>query len=285
MEIYENGLLTSNRLNFIIKNCSDFLWISSSLLKKLIKNNEIQLLSIIFDNFKFYDNEFIIMLLYQYKNKISISVTDINRMMSNDQYIISINQTTEDYPCKILKEDSPENIQDYFVDACGDGKEHIIKYLFEHGADVNEVNDDDDDDETPLCCSCWKGNEKIVKYLIKHGADVNKGNGSKKTSLHCVCEEGNERIAKYLIEHGAGMRIVDMNGDSPLFMACKSGNENLVKYFVELGANIKKKKKNAKRETLLFMACETGNENLVKYLVELGIDITIKNKHGRNSFI
>jgi len=177
------------------------------------------------------------MLLNQYKNKILTSVTDINRMMSNDQYMISINRSTEDYPCVILKDHSPGNFQDYFVDACEDGKEHIIKYLIEHGTDVNEVNVDD---ETPLCCSCRKENEKIVKYLIKHGADVNKVNGSKETPLHCVCEEGNEKIAKYLIERGANIKIVDINGYSPLFMACKSGNENLVKYLVKLGANVKK---------------------------------------------
>jgi len=39
LEIYKNGFLTSNRLNFIIKSCSDILYISSSLLKKLLKNN------------------------------------------------------------------------------------------------------------------------------------------------------------------------------------------------------------------------------------------------------
>ncbi|KAG4093365.1 hypothetical protein H8356DRAFT_1294147 [Neocallimastix lanati (nom. inval.)] len=51
LEIYKNGFLTPNRLSFIIENCSDILCISSSLLKILIKNNEIQLLNIIFGNF------------------------------------------------------------------------------------------------------------------------------------------------------------------------------------------------------------------------------------------
>jgi len=88
LEIYKNDFLTPNRLNFIMKNCSDILFISSSLLKILIKKNKIQLLRIIFDNSKFYDNDFIKMLLFQYKNKRSIFVTDLNRIMSNDQYII-----------------------------------------------------------------------------------------------------------------------------------------------------------------------------------------------------
>jgi len=37
LEIYRNGFLTPNRLDFIMKNCSDILYISSSLLKILIK--------------------------------------------------------------------------------------------------------------------------------------------------------------------------------------------------------------------------------------------------------
>ena len=69
LEIYRNGFLTPNRLDFIMKNCSDILYISSSLLKILIKKNEIQLLRIVFDNSKFYDNDFIKHLLYQYKYK------------------------------------------------------------------------------------------------------------------------------------------------------------------------------------------------------------------------
>ncbi|KAG4086158.1 hypothetical protein H8356DRAFT_1357339 [Neocallimastix lanati (nom. inval.)] len=125
--IYKNGLLTSNRLNFMIKKYSDILYISSSLLKKLIIKNEIQLLNIIFGNFKFYGNDFIKMLLFQYKNKISTSLTSVNGIMSNDQYNISINHSTE-------------NFQDYFVKLCKDGKDNIIKYLIEHGADVNKAN-------------------------------------------------------------------------------------------------------------------------------------------------
>ncbi|KAG4094518.1 hypothetical protein H8356DRAFT_1080261 [Neocallimastix lanati (nom. inval.)] len=111
----------------MIKKYSDILYISSSLLKKLIIKNEIQLLNIIFGNFKFYGNDFIKMLLFQYKNKISTSLTSVNGIMSNDQYNISINHSTE-------------NFQDYFVKLCKDGKDNIIKYLIEHGADVNKAN-------------------------------------------------------------------------------------------------------------------------------------------------
>jgi len=298
LEIYENGFLTSNRLNFIIKNCSDSLYISSSLLKKLIKNNEIQLLKIIFSKSKFYDNEFIKTLLYQYKYKTSIFVNDLNRIMSNDHYIISTNYSVEKF-------------QDYYVEACGDGKKNIIKYLIGHGADVNGINQYN---ITPLCKACEEGNEKIVEYLIEHGADVNKVKLFNETPLHCACKKGNEKIAKYLIEHGANIKIVDVCGYSPFFMSCKSGNEHLVKYLVGLGADINEesncgetplfyacksgnedlvkylvklgadvKKINHEKETPLFRACESGNENLVKYLVELEVDIAIESIRGETA--
>jgi len=255
LEIYENGFLTSNRLNFIIKNCSDSLYISSSLLKKLIKNNEIQLLKVIFSNSKFYDNEFIKTLLYQYKYKTSISDNDLNRIISNDHYIIS-------NKCSV------EKFQDYFVKACGDGKKNIVKYLIGHGADVNGVNQYN---KTPLCEACEEGNEKIVEYLVEHGADVNKVKSYDETPLYCACKKGNEKIAKYLIEHGANIKIVEICGYSPFFMACHSGNENLVKYLVGLGADINEESDCG--NTPLFYACKSGNEDLVKYLVKLGADV------------
>jgi len=291
LELYENGFLTSDRLNFIIKNCKDILYISSSLQKILIKNNEIQLLQIIFDNFKFYDNEFIKTLLHQYKNKSSTSITNLNEIISKDQYKISTDHSKEDFQDYFVKacEYEFENIIKYFIEhgadvnkvnkynitplffACKSGNENLVKYLIEHGADIKIV---DIHGYSPLFMACQSGNENLVKYLVEIGAYVNKANGNKETPLYCACEKGNIKIAKYLIEHGADIKIVDIRGYSPLFMACESGNENLVKYLVEVGADINKESYSGK--TPLFMACESGNANLVKYLVELGIDITIE---------
>jgi len=149
LEIYRNGFLTPNRLDFIMKNCSDILYISSSLLKILIKKNEIQLLRIIFDNTKFYDNDFIKHLLYQYKYKRSIFVTALNEIMSNDQYVISINQNIKKF-------------QNYFTRVCHEGKENIIKFLIGNGANVNNSNKDR---KTPLGCVCEKGKEKNNKIF------------------------------------------------------------------------------------------------------------------------
>ena len=59
LEIYNKRNLTPERLKRLINDNHNDLYISSSLIKLLIKENEMELLKIIFDNSKFYDNEFI----------------------------------------------------------------------------------------------------------------------------------------------------------------------------------------------------------------------------------
>jgi len=75
-EIYNSNELNSERLLFIIENCSSYLDISSYLIKTLMKDNNKELLEIIFNNhLKCFDNAFIIKLLIHYKNRIPISIS------------------------------------------------------------------------------------------------------------------------------------------------------------------------------------------------------------------
>jgi hypothetical protein len=60
LELYNEGFLTSERLEFIIEKCNPYLYISSSLIKKLIndvKSNN--LTETILKNLSIYDNYFI----------------------------------------------------------------------------------------------------------------------------------------------------------------------------------------------------------------------------------
>ena len=51
-----------------------------------------------------------------------------------------------------------------------------------------------------LFSACKSGNADLVKYLVEHGANVNNENG--KTPLVIACEKGRKSIVKYLVEHG-----------------------------------------------------------------------------------
>ena len=53
-KMYNRYQLNSKRLEFIMKQCTAYLNISSKLVKKLMKNNYKQLLEIIFNHFNFF---------------------------------------------------------------------------------------------------------------------------------------------------------------------------------------------------------------------------------------
>ena len=59
----------------------------------------------------------------------------------------------------------------------------LVKYLVEHGAEINKEKNRDG--ETPLFNACLSGNEDVVKYLVEHGTDINK---KSKYKLHYLMQ-------------------------------------------------------------------------------------------------
>ena len=203
-EMYNNKLLTLERLEFIVENCTNYLNISSRLVKRLMKNNEVTFLDVIFSNLRFFDDEFIIQLLLCYFNEVPIPT--LLQLISNKKFKIS---THTKYTGDINK---------YLINECT--KKHtnmqIIRYLVEHGADINKINKYG---EVPLTYACRNGNILLVKCLVEHGADINKENNESKTPLFKACSNGNEAIVKYLVEHGADINKETSHGFTPLFEA------------------------------------------------------------------
>jgi len=301
-KIYKKGLLTCRNLQFIIEHCINDLSISTLLIKELIKDNNITLLNIIFKEFKFYDNQFILNLLLHYKHKKAINISNLNQLVSNEIYKIpidmgdeEINKNSSIYLIKSCKNGN-ESLVKYLVElgvdingdstfgsaifnACENGNEVVVKYLVKHGADVNKRYKKKFFFLTPLTEACRKGHETLAKYLIEHGADVNKQSHSiydGPTPLTEACRKGNESLAKYLIGHGADVNMLDCTSKpieycSSLHFACRNGHETLVKYLVEQGADVNSKDKFD--GTPLMYACEIGNETIVNYLIEHGANI------------
>jgi len=179
-ELYSNNQLNNERLLFIIENCTSYLNISSCLITKLMKDNNKNLLEIIFKkHLKFFDNEMIIKLLDYFKNKMPISISDFNEQINNNKYKVSteLNKNFEKYDSSY-----------YLFNACKLGNASMVKYLVEYGANINE---EDSNCETPLFNACINGYENIVKYLVKHGADVNKRKKDGWTPLFNACSSRN----------------------------------------------------------------------------------------------
>ncbi|KAL6621025.1 ankyrin repeat-containing domain protein [Neocallimastix sp. 'constans'] len=133
----------------------------------------------------------------------------------------------------------------------------ILRYLIEHGADINkEVRNN----KTSLLYD---------EHLVGYGTDVNKEIDYYEIPLFNICLNGNKNIGKYLIEL-----------------------DNIVKFLIQYGADIHKENQN--KETVLFnndveinkenregQYTISENKNIVKHLIELGVDIQKRNCNGK----
>jgi hypothetical protein len=152
LELYNKGLLTSNRLQFIVKNNYQFFEDLSALIKILLKENNFELLDIIFDNIYFFDNVFIIKLLHRRKNNKALSREEFVQLIGN--YCLSTKKNED-----ILK-NCFYSSDIYLINACLEGKFNLMKYLSKLGINVNKKYSCGN---TPLFYACKSGNVSIVK--------------------------------------------------------------------------------------------------------------------------
>jgi ankyrin repeat protein len=146
----------------------------------------------------------------------------------------------------------------------------LTKRLINKGAEVN-LHVFTPDGLTPLHYATWIGNLKVIKFLIEHGADVNAvctdgtvlqnaikrksestkeimklllENGAKfkefsygNTELHMAALYGFPDIAHLLIEHGADVNAVNEYGHTPLYYATRHGYRKTADALIAAGAD------------------------------------------------
>jgi len=273
-EIYKMGLLTPERLQFIVKNDYRYFKVSSALIKQLLEDNNLKLFDIIISNFRYFDNEFVLkLLLLNYKNRLPLSTSELKKSVERYTLTTENNQKTISYYFK-------RSSFDYLINACERGNLNLVKYLIKHGVSIHKQ---DLWGETPLFYACSSGNIHLVKYLVEErGADVHKEAAGCRTALFRACSSGNERLVKYLVEEkGADVLKENSRGETPLFRACERGCEPLVRYLVEeKGADVHQEDQRGR--TPLYWARESGNKSLVKYLMEeKGATIKIRKSRSR----
>jgi ankyrin repeat protein len=169
------------------------------------------------------------------------------------------------------------------------GRVEITRCLVEHGADLKTRRNGTTTLHKAVGVSKKEESVKIIKYLVEHGVDVNATDVSGATALHEAVREGlyeglyeggyeklgNLGIVKCLVEHGANMNATDANGLTIMDYAITYHREKIAQYLVDHGADVNHK--DEKGCPLLMRACfsigHSPSVAIVKCLVEKGADI------------
>ena len=141
-EMYKNRKLNSERFQFIIDNCTDYLNISSFFVKEPIFEDDIELLEVLFNNLKFFDNRFIINLLNYYNNKTPISNAYLYPLINNDKFKILTKKNNKFFRKNKnrfiirFKFRNYKNSSIYPLNACENGNKAALKYFVELGFNI-----------------------------------------------------------------------------------------------------------------------------------------------------
>jgi ankyrin repeat protein len=107
-----------------------------------------------------------------------------------------------------------------------------LKIAIQNGADVNYSKDG----ISLLQWASNNGNLAMVRYLVEHGADINRRGFDNRTALIIAAEVENFDIIRYLVEHGANVNLRASDGSTAASMAYDRGNVDIYDYLMANGA-------------------------------------------------
>ena len=121
--------------------------------------------------------------------------------------------------------------------AAGNRFPEAVQLLLEHNADINSRNEADN---TPLCVAIFdpfslrkEYTVDIVRQLLARGADPNPCNGNRPTLLHQASLKGWLEVARLLVSYGAKVDDKDKEGKTPSQIASENGYHEIAKLLSE----------------------------------------------------
>jgi len=102
------------------------------------------------------------------------------------------------------------------------GNEAVVRLLLEHGANIDEKNNEG---WTALLEAAYWNYETTLQ-IIENGANLNTKDKYGRTALRLVANDNKERAIKILLEHRVDVDAEDEEGNTPLGLAIKKGGGN-----------------------------------------------------------
>ena len=137
-------------------------------------------------------------------------------------------------------------------EVCRQGHLETAKLLVEHGAELQD--DNDEYGSNALMVACGSDSAELVEYLISKGADVNYENKHNPHALLIACDRRNLEMMEVLLKHGAYVDVTELGADS-------------------------------EEDTCLNLACQWGDLDMIRLLVKYKADINAFNRDGDSPFV
>lgn len=176
------------------------------------------------------------------------------------------------------KKDKAKQFEDaIFVDDL-----NTIRRLLKKGFPINGVLYDD---KSPLMVAAGGQRPHVVRFLLEHGADVDQLSEAGRTALHFACSSeinhgDNTRfkeVLQLLLDYDAKINATDDYGNTPLHLVCRvaDGLSYVVDELIANGSDVDAQ--NDDGNTPLYYAVDNQNLPLVKQLMSKGADANLTN--------
>ena len=161
----------------------------------------------------------------------------------------------------------------------------VAEFLLEHSGGVD---DRDERQQTALYKAIDRPGKVVleaVRFLVDHGADVNVQRDDLWTPLHLAVNIGELSVARILLEHKADVNLRNDVGHIPLHLSCtreisqKDDSSDIAKLLLERGANVNEKDKTD--STPLHLASYHQKLKVVRVLLDHGANADAKDDQGK----
>ena len=119
---------------------------------------------------------------------------------------------------------------------------------------------------TVLMRAALDGNTERVKELIDHGANINQKDDDGRTALIFAVINMHSSSTKLLIKHGADVNAIANDGSTPIMIAASSGDTESVRELLKWGASLDAQQ-HWTGETALTLADKKGYRDIVDLLI------------------
>jgi len=155
------------------------------------------------------------------------------------------------------------------------GNLHIMNFLKERGADVNQNIED------AIFVAVSQGFIDVIKWFVEQGVNIKEVRKYNNSPISMAAFNGQVKVMEYLFELGSDLYDLDCNGNSLIHSAVLGDNPEVIEWLLDRGLDINIP--DARCTTPASHAIYNGKIKCLKYFAERGVDINLEHLNLRSN--